>query len=443
MTGRFSSEDISTRLQRVAELSRKAPSMVLSTLAHHIDIEFLREAYKRTRKNGAPGVDGQTGADYAQELDANLLNLLNRFKSGTYKAPPVRRVYIPKGDGTDQQRALGLPTFEDKVLQRAVTMVLEALYEQSFYDFSYAYRPGRSQHKALQNLWQNLMEMGGGWLIEVDIADCFGSLMHSQLRNILDKRVRDGVIRKAIDKWLSAGVMEDGEITYPEDGCPQGGGVSPILSNVYLHEVMYTWFDNEVKPRMQGRAQAMRWADDIILSFSKETDARRVLEVLPKRFAKYGLTLHPTKTRLTKFRRPKRTDKTEPGVFDFLGFTHYWGKSQKGKWVVKRKTASKRLQRSLRAVTQWCREHRHETLRDQHQTLRRKLQGHYQYYGISGNFRCLASYLNLVEDIWFKWLKRRSQKKTLTWDKFRRILEVRPLPRPHIAHSYLRASPTC
>jgi RNA-directed DNA polymerase len=383
MTERFSSEDISTRLQRVAELSRKAPEMVLSTLAHHIDIEFLREAYRRTRKNGAPGVDGQTGADYATELDANLLNLLNRFKSGTYKAPPVRRVYIPKGDGTDRQRALGLPTFEDKVLQRAVTMVLEAVYEQSFYDFSYAYRPSRSQHKALQNLWQNLMEMGGGWLIEVDIADCFGSLMHSHLRNILDKRVRDGVIRQAIDKWLGAGVMEDGEITYPEDGCPQGGGVSPILSNVYLHEVMDTWFDNEVKPRMHGRAQAMRWADDIILIFAKESDARRVLEVLPKRFAKYGLTLHPTKTRLTKFRRPKRTDKTEPGSFDFLGFTHYWGKSQKGKWVVKRKTASKRLQRSLRAVTQWCREHRHETLRDQHQTLRRKLQGHYQYYGIT------------------------------------------------------------
>jgi group II intron reverse transcriptase/maturase len=417
--------------------------MVLSTLAHHIDIEFLREAYRRTRKNGAPGVDGQTGADYATELDANLLNLLNRFKSGTYKAPPVRRVNIPKGDGTDRQRALGLPTFEDKVLQRAVTMVLEAVYEQSFYDFSYAYRPSRSQHKALQNLWQNLMEMGGGWLIEVDIADCFGSLMHSHLRNILDKRVRDGVIRKAIDKWLGAGVMEDGEITYPEDGCPQGGGVSPILSNVYLHEVMDTWFDNEVKSRMHGRAQAMRWADDIILIFAKESDARRVLEVLPKRFAKYGLTLHPTKTRLTKFRRPKRTDKTEPGSFDFLGFTHYWGKSQKGKWVVKRKTASKRLQRSLRAVTQWCREHRHETLRDQHQTLRRKLQGHYQYYGISGNFRCLASYLNLVEEIWFKWLNRRSEKKTLTWEKFSRILEVRPLPRPHIAHSYLRASPTC
>jgi len=411
MTERLSSESISTRLQRVAELSREAPNMVLTTLAHHIDIEFLGEAYKRTRKNGAPGVDGETGADYAKDLDANLQNLLNRFKAGTYKAPPVRRVYIPKGDGTNRQRALGLPTFEDKVLQRAVTMLLEAVYEQSFYNFSYAYRPGRSQHKALQDLWQILMEMGGGWLIEIDIADCFGSLVHSQLREILDKRVRDGVMRKAIDKWLSAGVMEDGEIEYPEDGCPQGGGVSPILSNIYLLEVMDTWFVEEVKPRMNGRAQMMRWADDIILIFEEEKDARRVLEVLPKRFAKYGLTVHPTKTRLTKFRRPQRTDRKGKGDFDFLGFTHYWGKSKKGNWVVQRKTASKRFQRSLRAVTQWCRDNRHETLRDQHQTLVRKLRGHYQYYGISGNARCLANYLHLVEQSWFKWLNRRSEKK--------------------------------
>jgi RNA-directed DNA polymerase len=436
-----SSENISTRLQRVAELSREAPNMVLTTLAHNVDIEFLKEAHRRTRKNGAPGVDGQTGADYAKDLDANLQNLLSQFKTGTYKAPPVRRVYIPKEDGTNRQRALGLPTFEDKVLQRAVTMMLEAVYEESFCDFSYAYRPGRSQHMALQDLWQKLMEMGGGWLIEVDIADCFGSLVHGHLRKILDKRVRDGVIRKAIDKWLSAGVMEDGVISYPEDGSPQGGGVSPILSNVYLHEVMDAWFVEEVKPRMRGRVQMMRWADDIILIFEEETDARRVLEVLPKRFAKYGLTVHPEKTRLTKFRRPKRTDRKGKGKFDFLGFTHYWGKSRKGAWVIRRKTASKRFQRSLRAVGQWCREHRHETLRDQHQTLVRKLRGHYQYYGITGNFRCLASYHQSVEKTWFKWLKRRSEKKTLTWEKFGRILEAKPLPPPRIAHSFLRASP--
>jgi RNA-directed DNA polymerase len=327
MKERLSSENISTRLQRVAELAKQAPNMVLTTLAHYIDVEFLKEAYRRTRKSGAPGIDGQDAAKYAENLEANLESLLNRFKSGTYKAPPVRRTYIPKGDGTNRLRTLGVPTFEDKVLQRAVTMILEAIYEQEFYDFSYAYRPGRTQHEALQSMWETLMEMGGGWILEVDIEDCFGSLVHSHLREMLDRRVRDGVIRKAIDKWLKAGVMEDGKVEYPEDGCPQGGVVSPIVSNIYLHEVMDKWFDKEVKPRMQGKAHIMRWADDIVLIFEKETDARRVQEVLPKRFAKYGLTVHPTKTRLQEFRRPKRTDRKGKGDFTFLGFTHYWGKS--------------------------------------------------------------------------------------------------------------------
>lgn len=442
MNERSSSDNVSTRLQQVAELAKQAPNMVLTTLAQHIDIDFLREAYRRTRKDGAPGVDGQTAANYAKDLDANLQNLLNRFKSGTYKAPPVRRAYIPKGDGTDRQRALGIPTFEDKVLQRAVTMVLEAVYEQEFYDFSYAYRPRRTQHQALQSVWEALMAMGGGWLLEIDIQDCFGSLGHQHLRGCLDRRVRDGVIRKAIDKWLNAGVMEKGQIEYPEDGCPQGGVVSPILSNIYLHEVMDTWFDREVKPRMRGRVHMVRWADDIILIFQLEADAKKVQDVLPKRFAKYGLTLHPTKTRLTPFQRPKWTDKHGEGNFDFLGFTHYWGKSRKGSWVIRRKTASKRLQSRLRAITDWCRKNRHETIRDQHQTLTLKLNGHYQYYGITGNFRCLANYLFCVRQTWFKWLNRRSQKKSLTWDQFAQILEKLPLPQPRIAHSYLRASPT-
>ena len=437
-----SSEDISTRLQRVAELARQAPDMVLSTLAHHIDTEFLKEAYRRTRKNGAPGIDGQMAADYAKDLDANLSNLLNRFKSGRYKAPPVRRTYIPKGDGTNCLRELGIPTFEDKVLQRAVTMILEAIYEQEFYDYSYAYRPGRTQHQALQVIWQALMDMGGGWLLEVDIQDCFGSLEHKHLRSCLDQRVRDGVIRKAIDKWLSAGVIEKGEIEYPEDGCPQGGVVSPMMSNIYLHEVMDKWFDKEVKPRMHGKAQMVRWADDIILIFQKEEDARRVHDVLPKRFGKYGLTIHPSKTRITEFRRPGGTDRKGKGSFDFLGFTHYWGKSRRGNWVVKQKTASKRIQKSLRAIMQWCRENRHETIRDQHQTLKLKLNGHYQYYGITGNFNSLANFFYSVKRSWLKWLNRRSQKKSLTWDQFAKILKIHSLPRPRIVHSYLRASPT-
>jgi len=260
MTGTPSPLDISTRLQRIAELAKKAP-VALTTLAHHIDIEFLREAYRRTRKDGATGVDGQTATMYAEKLDENLRSLLDRFKSGTYKAPPVRRVNIPKGDGA-KTRPIGIPTFEDKVLQRAVTMVLEAIYEQDFLPCSFGFRPGRSAHDALQVLWEGLMEMGGGWVLEVDIQGFFDSLDHGHLRDFLDQRVRDGVVRRTINKWLKAGVLDGGTLSRPDAGTPQGGVVSPLLANVYLHEVLDKWFESEVKPRLDGRALLIRYADD-------------------------------------------------------------------------------------------------------------------------------------------------------------------------------------
>jgi group II intron reverse transcriptase/maturase len=435
-----SSEDISTRLQRVAELSRKAPGMVLTTLAHHIDINFLKEAFRRTRKNAAPGIDGRTAEEYSERLDENLQGLLNRFKSGTYKAPPVRRTYIPKGDGSGNMRPLGIPTIEDKVLQRAVTMLLEAVYEQDFYEFSYAYRPGRSQHQAVERLWRTLMSIGDCWVLEVDIRDCFGSLEHKHLRQCLDRRVQDGVLRKAIDKWLAAGIWENGIVERSEEGTPQGGVVSPLLSNIYLHEVCDRWFEIEVRPRLTDRAEILRWADDILMIFANERDARRVLEVLPKRFAKYGLELHPIKTKLTEF---KRSDGSGGGgKFDFLGFTHLWAKSKKGGWTVKRRTAKTRFQARLRALADWCRKNRHETIRDQHQMLVLKLKGHFQYYGITGNARCIANFHCQVRRIWFKWLNRRSQRKSLTWADFLELEKRKPLPRPRITHSYLRARPT-
>jgi group II intron reverse transcriptase/maturase len=234
--------------------------MVLTTLAHHIDIDFLREAYKRTRKDGATGVDGQTAEAYAACLKSNLKSLLDRFKTGTYRAPPVRRVHIPKGDGTT--RPLGIPTFEDKLLQRAVAMVLDLAYEQDFLPCSYGFRPGRSAHQALETLRDGMMEMQGGWVVELDIRRFFDTLDHSQLRRFLDQRVRDGVLRRAIDKWLKAGVLEDGSTTHPSEGTPQGGVISPMLSNIYLHEVLDLWFKREVKPRIRGEAFLIRYADD-------------------------------------------------------------------------------------------------------------------------------------------------------------------------------------
>ncbi len=440
MQGTSSPESVSTRLQRIAALARKAPDMVLMTLAHHIDLELLLEAYEMTRKDGAPGIDGQTATDYAANLEGNLRSLLDRFKSGAYRAPPVRRVYIPKADGKTL-RPIGIPTFEDKVLQRAVTMVLEAVYEQDFLDCSYGFRPNRSAHQALDALWRGLMDMGGGVVIEVDIKSYFDTLGHQHLREFLDKRVRDGVLRRAIDKWLKAGVLEEGSVHRAQEGSPQGGVVSPLLANIYLHEVLDTWFAATVVPRLRAQAFMVRYADDAVIVLASQEDARRVMEVLGKRFARYGLTLHPVKTRMVNFRRPvsgKGRSGPSAGRFDMLGFTWFWGKSRQGKPVVMRKTSSSRFRRALGRITDWCRQHRHEPVAAQHLELSRKLQGHYAYYGITGNARALSRFLHEVERAWRYWLNRRSARAKMVWERFRRLLQRYPLPPIRIVHSIYR-----
>lgn len=432
MPGTPSPDPISTRRQRIAELARQSPQAALTTLAHHIDIDWLTEAFLRTRKDGAVGVDGQTAADYAVDLAGNLRSLLDRAKSGRYQAPPVRRVHIPKGTGPET-RPIGIPTFEDKVLQRAVVMVLESVYEQDFLDCSYGFRPGRSAHQALDALWHRLMEVRGGWVLEIDIRKFFDTLDHRHLHAILRQRVRDGVLLRLIGKWLNAGVLEDGCLTHPESGSPQGGVISPVLANAYLHEVLDTWFEQMVKPRLNGRAYLIRYADDAVLVFEWEGDARRVLDVLPKRFGKYGLTLHPDKTRLVPFQglppgAPAGSRDERPGTFDFLGFTHYWGRTRKGNWAVKRKTAGGRLRRSLTSVAQWCREHRHLPIREQWTALTRKLRGHFAYYGIPGNLASLNRFRYHVTRVWHKWLSRRSGKARIPWERFGELERRYPLP---------------
>jgi RNA-directed DNA polymerase len=428
-------DNVSTKLQRIAELARKAPTMAIRTLAHHIDVEFLHVAYQQTRKDGAVGVDEQTAADYAVNLEGNLQSLLDRFKLGTYYASPVRRVEIPKPDGS--KRPLGIPTFEDKVLQRAVAMVLNAVYEQDFLDCSYGFRPGRSAHHALEALWHATMDVGGGWVLEIDIRHFFDSVGHGHLRAILDQRVRDGVIRRTIDKWLNAGVQHDGAIRYPDDGTPQGGVISPLLANVYLHEVLDVWFEREVRPRLDGSASLIRYADDATMVFAQEADARRVLSVLAKRFAKYGLTLHPEKTRLIDFRRPPGNG-TGPGSFDVLGFTHFWGPARKGNWVVQRKTSRSRFGRALHRVAEWCRQNRHRSVREQHKMLVAKVRGHYNYFGITGNSRALGRFWYEVKRVWKKWLGRRSGREQMTWERFALLVGRYPLPWPRVVHSVYR-----
>ena len=419
--------------------------MAFTTLAHNIDMEWLREAYRRTRKDGATGVDGQTANEYAQRLDDSLSSLLERAKSGTYRAPPVRRVHIPKGDGS-QTRPIGIPTFEDKVLQRAVAMVLEAVYEQDFLDCSYGFRPKRSAHGALRTLWERTMAMGGGWILEVDVQKFFDTLDHAHLRDLLRRRVRDGVLLRLIGKWLKAGVLECGGLSYPESGSPQGGVISPVLANVYLHEVLDVWFAQQVQPRLKGRAFLVRYADDAVAAFSCEADARRVMDVLPKRFGKFGLTLHPEKTRLVPFQHPARVqwptgpeEPPSPGAFNLLGFTHYWGRSRNGIWVVKRKTAKDRFARALTRVADWCRIHRHLSVKEQWRALVQKLRGHFGYYGIIGNSKALARFRTQVTCAWKRWLGRRSQRGFLNWREMARLLERYPLPRPRLSARTLPA----
>lgn len=443
MTEPLHSGPICTRIDRIATMAREHRERSFRSVQHAIDIEWMREACRRTRKGGAAGVDGQTWSEYQKGLEARLEDLLNRFKKGLYRAPPVRRVQIPKGDG--RTRPLGIPTLEDKILQRAVTMLLEPIYEQDFLDCSYGFRPGRSAHDAIEALRTGLMDYRGGWVVDLDIKGFFDNLDHAHLRSFLDRRVTDGVVRRTVHKWLKAGVLEEGRYLRPEAGTPQGGVISPLLANVYLHEVLDSWFETQVKPRLRGRGFMVRYADDAVLVFKREDDARRVLDALSKRLERFGLQLHPDKTRLVPFERPSETrshnddDRPGPGSFDFLGFTLHWGQSRKGRWVVRTKTAKNRLARSLRRASEWCRAHRHDPVRVQHSQLQAKMLGHYNYFGVTGNARSIWAFARGVERLWRYWLSRRSQRAIQSWSRFKRLLRAYPLPPPRLPRSvYVR-----
>lgn len=431
-------DSVSTKQHRIAELAKRSPEMGFTSLAHLMDIAWLHEAYRRTRKDGAVGIDGQTAKGYEVNLEANFQSLLDRAKSGTYRAPAVRRVHIPKGSG-EGTRPIGIPTFEDKLLQRAVLMLLEPIFEVDFADCSFGFRPKRSAHMALASTWKQTMDLRGGWILEVDLRKFFDTLDHHHLRTFIHKRVRDGVLSRLLGKWLNAGIMEDASISFPDSGSPQGGVISPMLANVYLHYVLDEWFGHIVKPRLRGQAHLIRYADDFIMVFEYESDARRVMSVLPKRFAKYGLTVHPDKTKLIDFRRPTGAC---PGqghqtvhTFDLLGFMHYWARSRRGSWVVKRKTASKRLTRAVQSISRWCRANRHDPVATQHSKLCQKIRGYYAYYGITGNGESLGAFLYLTHRSWRYWLDRRHRKRQMKWERFNQLICRYPLPPVRIVHS--------
>ena len=446
-SGTQRSESVSTKQQRIAQIAQQRPQERLTALNQYLDIPWLMEAYERLRQDSAPGVDGQTVEDYGQDLERRLSGLLERAKRGTYHAPPVKRVHIPKDNG--ETRPIGIPTTEDKVLQRAIVMILEPIYEQVFYGFSHGFRPGHSAHQALAEFWKEFMGLGARWVLEVDIRKYFDSVDRKRLLELVSQRIGDGVILRLLGKWLQAGIMEKGVLHNAERGTPQGGVVSPLLSNIYLHEVFDQWFSEVVKERMEGRVFAVRYADDLVIGFTHRRDAERVYRVIFQRFEKYGLTLHPEKTRLVEFGRPESKGPDggptgRPGTFDFLGFTHYWGKARKGYWVVKRKTSAKRLSRSIKAIGQWCRANRHKGgMFDQFKILNRKLTGHYAYYGITGNARALNQVRTATTKLWYQWLRRRSREsKAMTWERMGKLLhDLFVFPYPRVVHSIYHAKP--
>jgi len=436
----MSDTEVLTKQERIAENARRLPEVSFTALAHYMDERWMYEAYRQTRKDAAVGIDGVTSKEYCKNLEVNLKSLLDRAKSGKYRAPAVKRVHIPKGKG-GETRPLGIPTFEDKILQRAVKMVLEPLYEQSFLNCTYGFRPKRSQHQAIELMRKKLIEIGGGWIIDVDIRNYFDSIDHTKLRETVRKRVCDGVLTRLVGKWLKAGIFEEGIMRYNTTGTQQGGVLSPLLSNVYLHEVIDVWFEDTAKPRLKGRAFMIRFADDVVMGFECKEDALRIFEVLPKRLNRYNLSLHPEKTRLLYFGKPsyKKEYTNKPETFNFLGFTHYWGKSRKGKYVIKHKTAKDRLARFKRNLNKWLKKYRHVDIDMQYLRLCQKLKGHYSYYGLTGNFRCLRIAWEITKKLWKKWLGRRSRNNRMNWDKFNRLLKRFPLPKPRVVHSIYTA----
>lgn len=438
-------DECPTPLSRLTELAKEDSARRFYSIAHFLTPRALYEAFKELRKDASAGIDGVTYQDYQKELGRNLRDLWERVKSGKYRAQPLRRVYIPKEDGKSE-RPISIPALEDKIAQGATVRLLNAIFEVDFLDCSYGSRPGRSAHQALDELDRVLFRESITQVLELDIKSYFDSIVRKHLVEMIERRVSDGSILRLIGKWINVGFIDDGKLLETEDGVGQGQVISPFLANVYLHHILDRWFEDEVKPRLQGKAFLVRYVDDAVLCFQNVEDAQKVLTVLDKRFSNYGLTLHPGKTRLVKFGRAaleeaERMGKA-PDTFDFLGLTHIPERSRRGFYRPGVKTMKKRLKRGLKEVGRWCKSHRHDLVVKQQETLNAKLRGHYQYYGRSSNFRSLWGFYFAVHRIWHKWLSRRSRGAPMPWATFQSLLSRHPLLKPQLTHTWAsRRSP--
>lgn len=412
-------------------MAGRDPNLRFRTLAHLIDVEALRRAFGRIRKDAAPGVDGVTKEQYAERLEDNLQALHVRLKAGRYRHQPILRVHIPKEQG--KTRPIGIPCVEDKVVQRAVAEVLEAIYEQDFDDGSYGFRRRRSAHDALRAIDRAAWKGGMSWVLEADIQSYFDSIDRKLLVEMLQRRIEDRDLLRLVGKCLHVGVLDGEAYSEPETGTAQGSGLSPLLGNIYLHYVLDVWFKQDMVPKLDGKAKLARFADDFVIGFECKQDAERVLEVIGERMEQFGLKLHPDKTRLVHLGRPRRGRKDEGlETFDFLGFTLYWQRGRTGNWRLSYKTRKARRNRAMNAIAVWCRSHRHDPVQEQHAALCRRLNGHINYFGVNGNIRSTSALVRWTESTWRKWLDRRSQRARMSWDRFKQLLQRYPLPRPTV-----------
>ena len=430
---------MSTELDRIAELAREDGQRQFLSIAHLLTPQALYRAFNSLRKEASAGVDGVTYAEYAANAEERVHELYERLKGKRYRAQPLRRTYIPKENG--EQRPISIPALEDKVVQKATVELLNAIYEQDFLPCSYGFRPGRSAQQALDEVGRIICREGTSYVLEADIRGYFDAIVREPLMEMVERRVRDGSLLRLIRKWINVGVIDAGRLLISETGTGQGQIISPLLANIYLHYVLDEWFAQEVKPRLRGRAYEVRYCDDFILCFQYREDAQRVLRVLHQRFARYGLELHPEKTRLIEFGRyaaanARRRGEGKPATFDFLGFTHIGARSRRGRFTIHVRTMRKRLRRGLKGISAWCERHRHKPVAEQWKALNARLRGHYQYYGRPTNYRSLWQFYRSVRRIWKKWLNRRTRGKTFTWKDFEALLARHPLLRPFIAHSW-------
>jgi RNA-directed DNA polymerase len=433
MVAASTAKQVSPGLLEVMERAKRDPSMRFFSLAHLLDEQALRRAYDRIRKDAAVGVDGITKEQYGQELDRNLRDLHGQMRSMRYRHQPIRRVHIPKEKG--KTRPIGISCITDKVVQGALCDVLGAIYEPVFFDGSYGFRRGRSAHDALRALNQVLHTGRVRFILEADITSFFDSIDRKMLMEMLQERVIDGSFQRLVGKCLHVGVLDGAEFSEPDEGTVQGSVLSPMLGNIFLHHVLDQWFEREIRPQMRGLVRLIRYADDFVIAFEIESEARWVAEELPKRFERYGLSLHPDKTRLLFFGRPPSVQRKGggPASFDFLGFTHFWCQTRAGRWVPGVKTRTARLRRAIQVVADYCRSHRHRPVKEQHASLKRRLVGHFNYFGVNGNTRSLRLLVREAALLWRKWLGRRSQRTRLGWKRFREtVLRVYPLPSPRI-----------